>query len=186
MTKDKKVSNIVIANGIRGLADAVTISPVASEKNMPIILSDIDKLPSGLDFIKEQNIDKTYIIGGTHNISENLSKEIDNITGDVVRVYGEDRDKTNIKVIETFYDTDKLNNIFVSKNGITKDIDLIDSLAVGSLASKEKSPILLVGNKLKEYQKNFIKKVKALKITKVGGNGNENAMNEIKDIVNSK
>ena len=81
MTKDKKVSNIVIANGIRGLADAVTISPVASEKNMPIILSDIDKLPSGLDFIKEQNIDKTYIIGGTHNISENLSKEIDNITG---------------------------------------------------------------------------------------------------------
>ena len=186
MTKDKKVSNIVIANGIRGLADAVTISPVASEKNMPIILSDIDKLPSGLDFIKEKNIDKTYIIGGTHNISENLSKEIDNITGDVVRVYGEDRDKTNIKVIETFYDTDKLNNIFVSKNGITKDIDLIDSLAVGSLASKEKSPILLVGNKLKEYQKNFIKKVKALKITKVGGNGNENAMNEIKDIVNSK
>ena len=186
MTKDKKVSNIVIANGIRGLADAVTISPVASEKNMPIILSDIDKLPSGLDFIKEQNIDKTYIIGGTHNISENLSKEIDNITGDVVRVYGEDRDKTNIKVIETFYDTDKLNNIFVSKNGITKDIDLIDSLAVGSLASKEKSPILLVGNKLKEYQKNFIKKVKALKITKVGGNGNENAMNEIKDIINSK
>ncbi len=61
---------------------------------------------------------------------------------------------------------------------------LIDALAVGVLASKNDSPVLIASNKLSETQKNVIKNKKLSVITQVGGNGNEKAFAELKSIFN--
>ncbi len=187
IAKTNNISDIAIVNGIKGLADAVSIGPVASQNKMPIILSDKDGLPSGSDFIKSQNINKIYTIGGQANLSDNLINELNKLSnGTVTRLSGSRREETNINIIKEFYKSDKLNNIFVSKNGVKKEGDLVDSITIGSLAAREKSPVLLVYNNLKDYQKQFISNIKASKITKVGGNGNENAFEEIKSLVNNK
>ena len=187
IAKTNKISDIAIVNGLKGLADAVSIGPVASQNKMPIILSDKDSLPSGSDFIKSQNINKIYTIGGKSNLSDSLIKELNKLSkATVTRISGSRREETNINIIKEFYKSDKLNNIFVSKNGIKQEGDLVDSITIGSLAAREKSPVLLVDNNLKDYQKQFISSIKASKITKVGGNGNENAFEEIKSLVNNK
>lgn len=187
IAKTNKISDIAIVNGLKGLADAVSIGPVASQNKMPIILSDKDSLPSGSDFIKSQNINKIYTIGGKSNLSDKLINELNKLSnGTVTRIFGSRREETNINIIKEFYKSDKLNNIFVSKNGIKQEGDLVDSITIGSLAAREKSPVLLVDNNLKDYQKQFISSIKASKITKVGGNGNENAFEEIKSLVNNK
>lgn len=187
IAKTNKIFDIAIVNGLKGLADAVSIGPVASQNKMPIILSDKDSLPSGSDFIKSQNINKIYTIGGKSNLSDSLIKELNKLSkATVTRISGSRREETNINIIKEFYKSDKLNNIFVSKNGIKQEGDLVDSITIGSLAAREKSPVLLVDNNLKDYQKQFISSIKASKITKVGGNGNENAFEEIKSLVNNK
>ena len=60
-----------------------------------------------------------------------------------------------------------------------KTDDLIDALAVGVLAAKEKSPVVIVGNDLNDKQASSLSKKQPLEITKVGGNGNENAFNKL-------
>ncbi|WP_042273324.1 cell wall-binding repeat-containing protein, partial [[Clostridium] dakarense] len=57
--------------------------------------------------------------------------------------------------------------------------DLIDALAVGVLASNEKSPVVIVGNDLNDKQASSLSKKQPKEITQVGGNGNENVFNKL-------
>lgn len=59
---------------------------------------------------------------------------------------------------------------------------LIDALAVGVLASKENSPVLIVGEQLSATQKSVFSNKNATSITQVGSGGNENAFKELKDL----
>lgn len=52
------------------------------------------------------------------------------------RVSGSNRNDTNAKVIEKFYTSSSLNNIYVAKNGSGNTGQLIDALAVGDLLLK--------------------------------------------------
>lgn len=185
LDKIKDISKLALVNGENGLADAVSISSFAAESNMPIILSNNKgNIPQGKDFIKLEDIKQSYIIGGTSVVPSTLDGELSNLTNNkiVERISGSDRNETNSNIINKFYTSETLNNLFVSKNGMRKENELIDSLVVGVLSAKEKSPIILVGNSLTESQKDIIYKKKFKKITKIGGKGNENSFNEIKEI----
>lgn len=189
ISKNFIVHNIAIVNGVKGLADAVSISPIASRRYMPIILSDKDVLPSGIDFIesKKDNIYNTYIIGGQSSLSDNLVNIINKVLyRPATRISGSCREETNLNIIKKFYPSNVFNTLFVSKNGEKKEDDLVDSLAIGSLAGISNSPVLLVGNKLKDYQKEFISNGSFRNIVKIGGNGNENAFNQMKSIITNK
>jgi len=61
--------------------------------------------------------------------------------------------------------------------------NLIDALSVGVVASKNQSPVMLVGNSLNISQKLLIGNKKFKVITQVGGKGNENAFNELKELL---
>lgn len=177
--KLSNVSQIAVVNGETGLPDAVSIAPVAATKNMPIILSSPN---NGVlifkDYIKNNNINKTYIVGGTGAISENIANSLPNTT----RLGGDNRNHTNAKIVEHFYTNRQLNNIFVGKDGMKNKDQLIDALAVGVLAAKEQSPIIIVGNTLETNQKNILSKKTTKELTKVGAGGNENAFNELKNM----
>ncbi|MDR0880665.1 MAG: cell wall-binding repeat-containing protein [Clostridioides sp.] len=169
------LSQVVIVNGDRGLADAVSAGAVSASNKMPVILTNAnDDMKDIKAFLSDRNIKKVYAIGG----EKLFSKESANLPA-IERIYGENRNETNRKVIEKFYTDKNLNNIYICKNGSVKTVDLIDSLSVGVLASKNEAPLMIVGNTLSTGQRELVKSKVFKTITKIGGNGNEKAYQEI-------
>lgn len=144
---------------------------------MPIILSNPKKgIEVSKDFIKDNKISNSYIIGGDSVVSEEVAESLPA----AIRIEGKNRNETNAKVIEEFYKGKELNNIYVAKNGLKKSGELIDALSVGVLAAKNSAPVVIVGSKLSDTQKSLFKSKVIKTITQVGGNGNEDAIEEIK------
>ncbi|MGL6107203.1 cell wall-binding repeat-containing protein [Romboutsia sp.] len=69
-----------------------------------------------------------------------------------------------------------------AKDGRVKSNDLIDALSIGVFAAKRDSPVLIVSRTLDSTQKLALSTKKPSKVTKVGGNGNESAFEELKSI----
>ncbi|MCC0734304.1 cell wall-binding repeat-containing protein [Clostridioides sp. ZZV14-6009] len=176
LNKEKSISKIVVVNGEKGLADAVSVGAIAAQENMPIILSDTNNGTEVADnFIDSKDIEKSYVIGGTYSISSSVERNLPNAT----RIAGSSRSETNAKIIEEFYKDTDIKNIYVTKDGTKNKNDLIDSLAVGVLAAKNSSPILLAGNKLDIAQKDVLNTKVIDKVTQIGGLGNENVVEDI-------
>lgn len=177
INKINDVSEVAVVNGYKGLSDAVSIASTAASKGMVIIPASPNKGISDFEgFIKDADIKKSYIIGSTDVVSQQIENKLPNVE----RLGGSNRNETNAKVISKFYTSDNLNNVFVAKNGMNGEGQLIDALAVGVLAAKESSPVLIVGNSLSDSQKTLFTNKSANTITQVGSGGNENAFNELK------
>lgn len=175
------VKEVSVVNGYKGLADAVSIASISANENMPIILSETDKISDeAIEFIDDNNIAKSYIIGGESVVSNDLENKLPNLT----RIAGNNRKETNAQVINTFFTEKEINNLYVAKDGMQDESQLIDALAVGTLAAKTDSPVMIVGNVLDKSQKDLINSKQFKAITQIGGNGNETAFDEIKDIQN--
>ncbi|MCR1391115.1 cell wall-binding repeat-containing protein [Clostridioides difficile] len=179
LDREKSISKIVVVNGEKGLADAVSVGAIAAQENMPIILSDSENGTEVADnFIDSKDIAKSYVIGGTYSISNSVERSLPNAT----RIAGSSRSETNAKIIEEFYKDTHIKNIYVTKDGTKNKNDLIDSLAVGVLAAKNSSPILLAGNKLDTTQKNVLNTKIVDSVIQVGGLGNEESVKNIVDM----
>ena len=173
------VKTIAVVNGTTGLADAVSIASVAAEKDMAIILSNPKSgISASKDFINSTGIEKSYVIGGDKAVSDYVMSSLPGAE----RVSGSNRNDTNAKVIEKFYTSSSLNNIYVAKNGSGNTGQLIDALAVGVLAAKNSSPVLIVSNSLSASQRNVVRSKEIGIVTRVGGNGNESAFEEVKEL----
>ena len=173
------VKTIAVVNGTTGLADAVSIASVAAEKDMAIILSNPKSgISASKDFINSTGIEKSYVIGGDKAVSDYVMSSLPGAE----RVSGSNRNDTNAKVIENFYTSNSLNNIYVAKNGSGNTGQLIDALAVGVLAAKNSSPVLIVSNSSSANQRNVVRSKEIGIVTRVGGNGNESAFEEVKEL----
>ena len=185
LDKIKDISKVAVVNGQSGLADSVSISAPAAMNNMPIILSDNNgNMPSGIDFIIEKKISESYIVGGKSVVSNKVENELKTVTkSSVKRLAGKNRLETNTNVINEFYSNELLSNVFIVKDGNKSASDLVDALAVGPYAAKVNAPVMLVGKGLDQSQEKLIKGKKVEKVTRIGGNGNENAFEEILNTV---
>ncbi|MFL8757109.1 cell wall-binding repeat-containing protein, partial [Clostridioides sp. GD02376] len=173
------VKKIAVVNGEKGLADAVSVGAPAAQNNMPVILADSKNGTAVADkFIKDAGITQSYVVGGESSVSEAIKNKLPNST----RLGGTDRNDTNAKVVKEFYKNTDLKNAYVTKDGMNKQDQLIDALAVGVLGAKNQSPVVLVGKNLSASQKSVVNSKSFDKITKVGGNGNETAFNEMKSL----
>ncbi len=176
MSQKSDIKALAIANGNKGLADAISFSSVAGEKTIPILLSDDAgkiSMPQALE--KTTKLEDTYIIGGEKSVPKSIQKDLKNVT----RVSGKDRNDTNAKIIETFYPNDELDYAFVVKDGITDQSMLIDGLAVGAYAASVKSPIILSHGRLSNVQKEILENKKIKNITLVGGGMNSMSATEL-------
>ena len=173
------VSEIAVVNGTKGLADAVSVAAAAAERHMPILLANPKKgLSASEKFIKDEAIKASYLIGGTTVLQ---NKMVSSLPGKK-RLEGSNRNDTNAKVIETFYKGKELKNVYVAKDGRGGDSQLIDALAVGVLAAKNASPVLIASKNLNAKQVNVINTKEVSNIVQVGGKGNEGAFNHLKEI----
>lgn len=176
MKSKKDINAVAIANGKRGLADAISFSSVAGEKTIPILLSDEKGKVEYPDGIKDlYTMRDTYIIGGDKSVPKSAEKEFKNIT----RLSGANRNDTNAKIIEKFYPNDELDYAFVVKDGNGNQDMLIDGLAVGAYASDVKSPIILSHGRLSALQNEVLKKKKIKSVEQVGGGMNSMAATEL-------
>lgn len=125
--------------GGTGLADAMSIAPVASQikdgEATPIVVVDgkADKLSKEAeDFLDDAQVD---IIGGENSVSAKMEDYIDDATGkSPERISGADRQATNAEVIKEYFDKDKVSNYFLAKDGSTKEDQLVDALAAAAVA----------------------------------------------------
>lgn len=190
VNKLENVNKIAVVNGEKGFADAVSIAPVCARDNMAIVYaSPTHGLKVFEDYINTNDIKTSYIVGGTTVLPDELISGLKN----PVRIAGEDRNLTNLNIMEMFFSNanynnqTELNNIFVAKNGYGKPNDLIDALSVGVLAAKQNAPVMLVSpNGLDNNQSTTLYHTFTKELTKVGGSGNELAFERLKEQVNHK
>lgn len=148
------------------LADALAIGPVAAEKKAPIYISYKDKVPvETKQALKAKGIKNLTIVGGENTVSSKGEKSLEAIVGKpVVRVSGENREKTSLEIANKYYKEPK--SILIA-NGYT----LVDASVGGYFANMNKSPILLSNeNTLNNDLLKYIKK-SSLDIFVLGGKG---------------
>lgn len=179
--KIKKVENVAVVNGLKGLSDAVSIASPSAIHNMPIILVSGENSNNGsINFLNNRSIKKSYIVGGDKILSDNTVKKYPNKE----RISGSDRNNTNAKIIEQFYKNKSIKNVFVTKNGMNKENALVDALSIGVLAAKENSPVIISNGTLVNSQKDFIKNKDIKEVTQVGGGDNQKAFEDILKLKN--
>jgi putative cell wall-binding protein/Leucine-rich repeat (LRR) protein len=178
LNKSVNIKEVVVVNGVKGIPDAVSAAGISAQKGMPVLLtSETDNMNNITSFLNTAGVNKSYIVGGAKLFPTDISEKLPS----PINIYGSNRNETNIKVINNFYSQSELNNAYICKNGMLRQDDLIDALSVGVLSAKNQSPVMLVGNSLDNSQKDLVKNKKFKVITQVGGNGNENAFNELKN-----
>ncbi|RDY23341.1 hypothetical protein CHF27_008830 [Romboutsia maritimum] len=140
----KTIDKVFFANGYKGEADAMSISPVANKQGNPIILT------NGNNTTFKPSNTKNYVIGSTSVMSQNLLNETNS-----TRLGGIDRFETNKKVIQYFYDD--IDEVYLAKG-----YQLVDSLTASPLA-KDKPMVLVQNNSDKSILKG------ASKFIEIGG-----------------
>ena len=171
------VKSLYLVNGYKGEADAMSILSKACKDKQPIVITNGKELnEESTKWITNLGTKDIYIIGGEQVMTRNIISSLENIAGNSLesnRIYGENRQETNAKVVEKFHKN--IDTII-----ITKSDELIDALSVGTLAGMKNAPIVMGTNKLTTSQIKVIKQSGYKNIIEVGGNINPNVISSIR------
>lgn len=165
VAKEINNSKSAFVVGAEGEADAMSISSVASSKTLtntgitPIIVSNKKGLSE--DTLESLSNKSVTVVGGEAVVSKeefNNIKEAVGKNNSVDRIFGENRQETNAKVINTYYKGNfgKGNDVLVAKDGQRNKMELVDALTVSNLAAQKNAPIVLATNKLDKSQINAL------------------------------
>jgi len=154
------VTAAVIASG-ESFPDALSIASIAGAKQMPILLTDKNTLPTSVEsYIKNNNITKGYIVGGTGVVSSNVESKLSGFK----RLAGIDRFSTNANIINEFINDLNYDSIFAATG-----YDYPDALAGSGSAAKLNAPIILTDGALKLDGATLLIKLKETKNLRVLG-----------------
>lgn len=172
-------NEIIVVSG-NGVADALSIAPMAAAEGIPILLTtDKNSINSYFENIAKA-AKKVFVVGGSGIISDKLVNDLK-----AERIAGANRYETNLNVIKRFC-REKVSDIFIA-NG--SDNHLVDSLTVATLAGSNRAPILLSNNILNNNTKNLIERISDYK-TKIISLGSDkvvsnNIVDNILNIINN-
>lgn len=175
------VENIIVANGCAE-ADLMSISPIAGRENMPIVLTSKDSMNSHIyNWLKNENINTSYIVGGSGVVSDSLLNKINLITKSNIknnRLGGIDRYETNYQILNKFASS-STKVLYLIKGG-----ELIDGLSSAPVSAINNGVIVLAGSSLTSKQKDAISKLDVDSLIQVGGGVSTNVKNEIIKLLN--
>jgi uncharacterized repeat protein (TIGR02543 family) len=143
--------------------DALSIASYAGNKQIPILLTDKNKLNDKINnYIRSKGITKTYVIGGTGVVSDNVLSSLPNAE----RIYGSNRYETNYKVLSRF-------SFSYGENYFATGESFADALSGSALAGASNNPIILVGDSMPDNIINSLKQNRdMMKMKKIlGGTG---------------
>lgn len=129
-----KTGEVAVAYGM-GFADGLSISAVAANKGMPILLTETNKLSTEVNnYIRNNGVNKTYVVGGSGVVSDNVANQLPNVE----RLGGSNRFDTNANVFNRFSSELNNSNIYIA-SGLT----FPDALSSSALAARSKAFVLL-------------------------------------------
>lgn len=142
------VTEIAVTSG-EDYADALSIAPIAAEKQMPIILVPKDKITNTIqNYINSRNITKTYVVGDQSVISDNVVNKFNNPE----RILGQDKYARNIAVLNRFADSFQTNNLCLATGE-----NFADALTGAVYAAKNNGAVALVKEDLPMSTTDFLK-----------------------------
>ncbi|WML32605.1 cell wall-binding repeat-containing protein [Clostridium sp. OS1-26] len=167
------VTEIAVVTG-ESFPDALSISPIAVKRNMPIILVSHNEIPSVVkDYINSHKLTTTYVIGSGTSLNNAVLKGLSNIE----LVTGADKYQINLNIIDKFKSDLNLGTVYVASGE-----GFADALSGSILAGKNSSPLLLVENDPSFEKKYFINNsINVSNINVLGGVGvvSDNIITEI-------
>lgn len=160
----KGADNVIIASG-EVFPDALSISPLALEKEIPILLTNKDTISSyTVNQLEPLHIDKIYISGGLDTVSNIVETKLKAYTKQkITRFAGKDRYETSQVITKALRPQAKI-SVFASGEKFP------DALVAGGLVDKYNAPIMLVKREQLPYSiSNYVKDSMIIKNIIVGG-----------------
>lgn len=162
--KFKVSSEIAVTIG-EDFPDALSISPIAAQKGMIMLLVPKDYIPDAIDmFIKNSGFTKTHVIGGSDIITDAAAAQLP----DAQRITGRDKYERNVNILKKFAGDVNPSTIYVATGE-----NFPDALAGSVLAPKDSSAIILTSNvpaqSTRDYIDDNIHRIQKLKA--LGGDG---------------
>lgn len=149
---------VIVVNGM-DFPDALSSASYAAREQIPILLTREDRMVNDTrDFIRDFQVKKTIVIGGTTVINERVIQELPS----PVRVSGENRYETNVELAKYF-------GISTNHLYIATGRNYADALSGAVLAAKNNSAILLVNHKIPSSVLSFIEEKQVKQLTIFGG-----------------
>ncbi|MDY6065996.1 MAG: cell wall-binding repeat-containing protein [Finegoldia sp.] len=145
--------NVVIVADGQNYPDALAVGAYAAKEGLPIILADGDDLPYAKDLIAKNKISRGIIVGGKVAVGD-----VEGYFKQTKRIAGANRYQTAIEVAKNLFKDTKEVNLVSGEN-------YPDALAVGVLAGKTNTPVIL--NPAKGTNEDVEKYLKENKIEKV-------------------
>ena len=128
----------VILSSASSQADSLSAAAVSASYSYPILFTGKDSIPTEtINYLKNSNIKRIIIVGGSSTISGNVENNLKNQGFDVSRYSGTDRYETSIRIAERYFPKATLGNIATGTV-------FVDSLAGAPVAGSKDSPVLLV------------------------------------------
>nr|WP_239094029.1 cell wall-binding repeat-containing protein [Bacillus sp. B15-48] len=160
----------IVANGLI-FSDALSISPYAARNQVPILLTQANKIPDSIStLINLKGIKGTIIVGGEATVQKAVASALPNTT----RIGGENRFEVASNIYKQLMPTEK---VYVA-TGLT----FADALTGSVLAAKDNASILLMQNEFAPNETlDVFKNNKIANYVILGGPGSvrENAISDI-------
>ena len=156
-----KKNTAVVASG-QVFPDALSVGTFASRDGYPILLVKKDLIPSQIQrVIKDLDIDKVYIAGGTDTISKAAEAKLPKV---IERMAGKNRYETSVAIAKSKFQGSK--EAFVASGQ-----QFADALVISPISGKYNLPTLLVSTNASSNQevKRYIQQSKINKLIAVGG-----------------
>ena len=151
----------VVASG-QVLPDALSVGTFASRDGYPILLVKKDSVPSQIqNAIKDLDINKTYIAGGTNTISKSTEAKL---PGVLERMAGNTRYETSVAIAKSKFGASK-------EAYIASGEEFADALVISPISGKFNRPTLLVSRNKNTNSpvKTYIRNAGFTSITAIGG-----------------
>ena len=151
----------VVASG-QVFPDALSVGTFASRDGYPILLVKKDSVPSQIqNAIKDLDINKTYIAGGTNTISKSTEAKLPNV---VERMAGSTRYETSVAIAKSKFGASK-------EAYIASGEEFADALVISPISGKFNRPTLLVSRNKNTNSpvKTYIRNAGFTSITAIGG-----------------
>lgn len=126
---------LILASG-ENLSDALAISAVAANENIPVLLTSKDTLPPSIEPTL-YNAEEVIIVGGVNSVSQAIENALSRKGVLTTRIAGANRYDTALHIANTYFPNAV--NFFIANGAVP-----YDALVSGALAGKYDGPILLV------------------------------------------
>ena len=156
----KKYTGVVASGQV--FPDALSVGTFASREAYPILLVKKDTVPYQIErAIKDLDISKTYIAGGTSTISKSTEAKLPRV---LERMAGKDRYETSVAIAKSKFEDSK--EAFIASGE-----EFADALVISPISGKYNKPTLLASrNKnTNAVVKKYIKDARLTNIIAIGG-----------------